>query len=72
MTFDIALVLGILLVAIVLFATEKLRPEIVSMLVLITLALMGLVTPQEAFSGFANPAVITVGAIFVIQRMSPD
>jgi di/tricarboxylate transporter len=66
-TLEIALVLTILLIAIVLFATEKFRPEIISMLVLVSLALTGLVTPQEAFTGFANPAVVTVGAIFVIS-----
>ena len=67
MTFEIALVLIILFIAVLLFATEKLRPEVVSMLVLVALALTGLVSPQDAFSGFANPAVVTVGAIFVIS-----
>ncbi len=67
MTFEIGLVLSILVVAIILFASEKLRPEMVSILVLITLALTGLVSPEDAFSGFANPAVITVGAIFIIS-----
>jgi di/tricarboxylate transporter len=67
MTFEIGLVLTILMAAVVLFATEKLRPDVVSMLVLITLALTRLVTPEDAFSGFANPAVITVGAIFIIS-----
>ncbi|HEX9923828.1 MAG TPA: SLC13 family permease, partial [Anaerolineae bacterium] len=66
MTFEIGLVLTILMAAVLLFATEKLRPDVVSLLVLLTLALTRLVTPEEAFSGFANPAVITVGAIFII------
>ena len=63
---DIALTLSILLFAIILFATEWLRMDVVSLMVLLALALTGLVTPEEAFSGFSNPAVITVAAMFVL------
>ena len=63
---DIALTLPILLIAIILFATEWLRMDIVSLMVLLAVALTGLVSPQEAFSGFSNPAVITVAAMFVL------
>ncbi|MBE0599223.1 MAG: SLC13 family permease [Desulfuromonadales bacterium] len=64
---DIALVLIILVAAIVLFATEWIRMDLVSLMVLLTLALTGLVTAEQAFSGFSNPAVITVAAMFVIS-----
>jgi len=37
------------------------------MLVLAALIVTGLVTPEEAFSGFSSPAVITVGAVFIIS-----
>lgn len=67
MTPQIALTLLIIATAIVLFATEKLRVDVVALLVLITLALTGLVTPAEAFAGFANPAVITVWAVFIVS-----
>ncbi|MBX3059355.1 MAG: SLC13 family permease [Anaerolineae bacterium] len=67
MTPQIALTLLIIATAIVLFATEKLRVDVVALLVLITLALAGLVTPAEAFAGFANPAVITVWAVFIVS-----
>ncbi|MFZ0545145.1 MAG: SLC13 family permease [Candidatus Promineifilaceae bacterium] len=67
MTFDIALVLGILGAAIILFASEKIRVDVVSMLVLLTLLLTGLLKPDEAFSGFSNPAVITVWAIYIVS-----
>jgi di/tricarboxylate transporter len=68
MTFEIGLVLSILVAAVILFATEIVRPEMVSLLVLVTLVLTQLISPEEAFSGFANPAVVTVGAIFVISE----
>lgn len=67
MTTDIALVLALLGVAIVLFATEKFRVDLVAMLVLLSLLVTGLLTPEEAFSGFSNPAVITVWAIYIVS-----
>src|SRR5690554_1542345 len=66
MTLEIALVLGIALTAIVLFATEKLRIDAVALLVLCSLALLGLVSPNEALGGFSNQATITVAAMFIL------
>jgi di/tricarboxylate transporter len=67
MTADNILVLGILGVAVVLFVSEKLRVDVVAMLVLVALILTGLVTAEEAFSGFASPAVITVWGVFIVS-----
>jgi len=67
MTPDIALTLAIILVAVVLFATERLRVDVIALLVLITLALTGLVSPEQAFSGFSSPAVITVWAVYIVS-----
>ncbi|KAA3660674.1 MAG: SLC13 family permease [Chloroflexi bacterium] len=67
MTTDVVLVLLILGVSIVLFATERLRVDLVAMLVLIALLLTGILTTDEAFSGFSNPAVITVWAIYIVS-----
>lgn len=66
MTLEIALVLGIALVAIALFATEKLRIDAIALLVLSGLAVLGLVSPGQALSGFSNQATITVAAMFVL------
>ncbi len=67
MTFQIALVLIILVAAVVLFVTERLRVDVIALLVLGSLALTGLVTPVEALSGFSNPAVVTVWAVFILS-----
>lgn len=64
---EITLVLTILCLAILLFTTEWIRMDLVSLLVLLSLALTGLVDVSAAFSGFNNPAVITVAAMFVIS-----
>ena len=55
MTPEIGLTLLILFLAIVLFVTERLRVDVMALLVLGALALSGLVTPAEALSGFSSP-----------------
>jgi di/tricarboxylate transporter len=67
MTFDIGLTLAIVGAAIVLFATEKLRVDVIALLVLLTVALTDLVSPEQAFAGFANSAVITVWAVYIVS-----
>ncbi len=67
MTTDNLLVLGILAVSILLFISERLRVDVVAMIVLVALVLTGLVTVEEAFSGFASPAVIVVWAVFIVS-----
>ena len=67
MSGEISLVLIILGASVVLFASEKIRVDVVAMMVLLSLLLTGLLTPEEAFSGFSNPAVITVWAIYIVS-----
>ncbi|MGB9299336.1 MAG: SLC13 family permease, partial [Anaerolineae bacterium] len=67
MTVEIALTLAIVAAAIALFVSERLPVELVALLVVLALVATGLLTPAESFAGFANPAVIAVGAIFVVS-----
>lgn len=67
MTTDNLLVLGILAVALTLFILEKPRVDVVALLVLVATVVTGLVTTEEAFAGFASPAVITVWAVFIVS-----
>jgi di/tricarboxylate transporter len=67
MTPQIAAVLVILGGAIVLFVTERIRMDVVALLVLVSLALAELVTPAEALSGFSNMAVVTVWAVLILS-----
>src|SRR5690606_12741628 len=53
--------------ALILFATEKLRADLVAVMVAAALALTGLVTVEQAFAGFGSPAVVTVSGIFVMS-----
>ena len=59
--------LGIVVGAIVLFASEKVRIDIVALIVLVLLALLGIVTPVEALAGFSNEATVTVAAMFALS-----
>ena len=68
MTFEIALVLGILAISLILFISEVIRMDLVALLVLGALALTGLVTTEQAFDGFSNGAVITVWAMFILSE----
>ncbi len=67
MSFEIILTLSIVAVAVILFATEKLRVDIIALLVLLTLVLTGLIEGNQAFLGFASPAVITVWAVYIVS-----
>jgi di/tricarboxylate transporter len=48
--------------------TEKISVDLTAVGIMVVLVISGLLTPREAVSGFANPAVITVGAMFVVSR----
>ena len=64
---EIALTLAIIFGALVLFATEKLRVDLIALLVLVFVSVTGLVSPEEVFLGFANPAVITIWAVYIVS-----
>ena len=67
MTTQIAITLSIIVGALVLFGTEKLRVDVVALLVLLSVALTGLIGPEEVFAGFSNSAVITVWAVYIVS-----
>jgi di/tricarboxylate transporter len=66
MTAEMLIVLGILTGALVLFTTEWVRLDMVAWGVVISLILSGVLTTQEAFSGFSNSAVLTIASLFIV------
>lgn len=62
----IALVLALVGVAALLLITERVRPDLLALLILVTLGLTGLVGPADLFAGFSRNAVITIIALFII------
>jgi len=61
------LLLGLILAALALFASERVRADMVALGLLLALLLTGLVSVDEGFTGFASPAVITVVCMFVLS-----
>lgn len=59
----VAVVIG----AMAMFVSEKLRIDLVALIVLGTLVVLGIVSPVEALSGFSNEATVTVAAMFALS-----
>jgi di/tricarboxylate transporter len=66
MNSNAAFVFAVLLIAAVLFISDKLRADLVALIVLITYGVAGILTPQEPRIGFSRSAVITILAIFIL------
>lgn len=65
---DLAIVFGTLLLALVLFATGKVRYDIVALIALLIVTIAGIIDPLDAFLGFGHPAVITVAAVLILSK----
>ncbi|WP_235577625.1 SLC13 family permease [Rhodanobacter sp. Root480] len=59
----VAIIVG----AMALFVSEKVRIDLVALLVLGSLVVLGIVTPVQALSGFSNEATVTVAAMFALS-----
>ncbi len=68
MTVQLVSTLVVVLVAIALLLSERLRADLVALLVVVALGVAGILTPREAFSGFASSAVVTIVSIFVLTE----
>jgi di/tricarboxylate transporter len=66
MNFEMWLTLAILVVTIFLFITEWIRVDVVALGVVVSLMATGILTTTEALSGFSNPAVLTIAALFIV------
>lgn len=62
------IIFGTLLMTLVLFISGRWRYDVVALLALLVVTLTGLIPVERAFSGFSNPAVITVAAVLVLSR----
>lgn len=59
-------VLSLLAIAVVLFATGKVRMDAIALMIIVAFVLSGTLTLSEAFSGFSDPNVILIAALFII------
>lgn len=61
------LTLGVILLVLVAMIRGIAAPDLILMAGLFILAVTGVLTPEETFGGFANPAMATVGALFILS-----
>lgn len=66
MTTQIAIVLTLLFIGLVLFATERIPIDVVSLILVLLLVVTGTLTATEAFAGFGNDIVITIAGLFIL------
>lgn len=64
---ELAVIAIISLLFVLIFAT-RLKTELIAVIILVTLAVSGLVTPQKALSGFSSSVVITLIGLFIITN----
>jgi len=63
---QIAYVYGLIFVLVALFITEWVRVDVAALIVVAAIALAGIISPQQVFSGLSSNAVISIGAITII------
>jgi di/tricarboxylate transporter len=66
MTFEIALLFALVLVALVLFATEWVESDVTALGLLVTMVLTGLLPAKEAFAGFGSDTVIMILGLLIL------
>lgn len=64
--FNMILTLIVLLVTVIMFVVGRLRADIVALCALSVLLLAGILTPEEALSGFSSKVVIMMIGLFVV------
>ena len=65
---DSIITVGVLIAIVVALLRDFARPDLILVGALGLLLLAGVVDPYEAFSGFANPALYTIAALYVVAE----
>lgn len=66
MTVEMWLAVAILVSAVFLFISEKVRVDVVALGVVVILMLSGILSTVEALAGFSSTAVLTIGSLFIV------
>lgn len=69
---ELYIVFGTLILALILFVWGKFRHDLVAVFCLLILTICKIIPFEEAFLGFAHPAVITVAVILVVSKALQD
>ena len=66
MNTDLAIVLSLLAAAVAMFAINKPRMDAVALIMLTVLPFTGVITMGEALSGFSDPNIVLIAALFAM------
>lgn len=67
-TTDMWIIFALLFVAVILFINERISFDVTALIILSTLLLTGILSPEEGFSGFSNVATITIANMFILSE----
>ena len=65
---EILIVTGVLVGAAVLFASNRMRSDLIAVFVLLSLMMSGVLTVAESLAGFSDPVVMIIVAMFVVSE----
>tara|TARA_X000001036_G_scaffold411793_1_gene424814 strand:- start:482 stop:2275 length:1794 start_codon:yes stop_codon:yes gene_type:complete len=68
MTPDIIFIISLVIIAFILFVSEKFSIDVIALSLLSVLFFGGFLNVEEALAGFSNPAVITIALLFVLSH----
>lgn len=68
MSFEVILVFGLILLAMILFALDSVPFDLVAMILMSALMLTGILDVKEGLAGFSNPATVTIAAMFALSK----
>ncbi len=66
MSVEISITLGLLVVALILFGTEKLPVDVVGIILVIGLVMTKVLTVNEGLAGFGDNVIVTIAGLFVL------
>ena len=67
MEWEIIVVYVMLALTVVLFVTDRVRTDIVGLLIIVVLGVVGILEPKDLLLGFSNEALVTIAAMFVLS-----
>lgn len=67
MSIDAYITIAVIVISMTLFILEKLSVDVIALGIIVVLVLSGVISPEQGFQGFANEAVLTVMAMFILS-----
>lgn len=66
MTFEIGLMIVVLILAVILFSLERVPPDVTAMGLMLVVTLSGIISPTQAFAGFGSEVVVMIQGLLIL------